>query len=62
MITVLNDGWDCFGGSGFGHKAFHDDEGQFYCRKGQEIPRTAFEIAVGAGPLTAEEQRCLLGP
>jgi hypothetical protein len=62
MITVLNDGWDCFAGSGFGHKAFHDDEGQFYCWKGQEIPRTAFEIAVGAGPLTPEEQRFLLEP
>jgi hypothetical protein len=62
MITVLNDGWDCFAGSGFGHKAFHDDEGQFYCWKGQEIPRTAFEIAVNAGPLTAEDECLLLKP
>ena len=60
MITLMNDGWDGWGGSGFGHQAFNDRTGQYYAWKGQQIPRTVFEIAVTDKPLTAEEERCLL--
>jgi len=59
MIAVMNDGWDGFAGSGFGHKCFFND-GQYYCWRGKELPRTAFEIAVSDGPLTAEEKRSLV--
>jgi hypothetical protein len=58
-IHVMNEGWDGFYGSGFGHKAFVND-GQYYCWRGKEIKRTVFEIAVCDGPLTAEEKRCLV--
>jgi hypothetical protein len=37
-----------------------DRTGQHYCWRGQEIPRTVFEIAVTGDPLDADEQRCLL--
>jgi hypothetical protein len=59
MIAVMNVGWDGFAGSGFGHKCFAND-GQYYCWRGKEIPRTVFEIAVSNGPLNAEEKRCLV--
>jgi hypothetical protein len=59
MIAVMNDGWDGFAGSGFGHKCFKDDA-QYYCWRGKEIPRTVFEIAVSDGPLSPEEKRCLV--
>jgi hypothetical protein len=53
---VLNDGWDGFGGSGFGHKVNVGDK-QYYCWQDKEIPKTAFEVAVTADALTDEEQR-----
>jgi hypothetical protein len=59
MIAVMNDGWDGFAGSGFGHKCFVND-GQYYCWQGKEIPRTVFEIAVSDGPLSPEEKRSLV--
>ncbi len=59
MICVMMDGWDAFAGSGFGHKAFVNDQ-QYYCWRGQEIAPTVFEIAVSAGPLGTEEEKCLL--
>jgi hypothetical protein len=55
----MNEGWDGFYGSGFGHKCGHND-GQYSCWRGKEIRRTAFEIAVSDGPLSAEEKRCLV--
>src|SRR5262245_14803258 len=58
MVAVMNDGWDGFAGSGFGHKCFVND-GQYYCWRGKEIRKTVFEIAVSDGPLTAGEKRCL---
>jgi hypothetical protein len=59
LICVMYDGWDGFAGSGFGHKyGFNDD--QCYSWRGKEIPRTAFEIAVSDGPLSPEEERCLV--
>lgn len=61
-IVVLNDGWDGWAGSGFGHQAFNDNTGQYYSWKGQQIPRTVFEIAVTDKPLTPEEEGCLLKP
>jgi serine/threonine protein kinase len=61
-IVVLSEGWDGWAGSGFGHQAFNDNTGQYYTWKGQQIPRTVFEIAVTDKPLTAEEERCLLKP
>ena len=61
MISVMcmNPDWSDFTGSGFGHKAFLNDA-QYYSWRGKEIPRTVFEIAVGEGPLTQDELRCLL--
>jgi hypothetical protein len=59
MIAVMNDGWDGFAGSGFGHKCFVND-GQYYCWRGKEIPRTVFEIAVSDGPLSPEEKGLLV--
>jgi hypothetical protein len=59
MIAVMTENWDAFTGSGFGHKAFVNDR-QYYCWRGKEIPRTVFEIAVSDGPLTKDEERCLL--
>jgi hypothetical protein len=62
MMTVLSEGWDGWTSSGFAHKAFKDRTGQYYAWRGQQIPRTAFEIAVTDKPLTAEEERCVLKP
>jgi hypothetical protein len=59
MIAVMNDGWDGFAGSGFGHKCFVNDA-QYYCWRGEEIPRTVFEIGVSDGPLSTEEKDCLV--
>jgi hypothetical protein len=59
LICVMYDGWDGFGGSGFGHKYGVNDV-QHYCWRGKEIPRTVFEIAVSEGPLGPEEKRCLV--
>jgi serine/threonine protein kinase len=64
IISVMNSpervGWDVYTGSGFGHKCQNDAEGQCYCWRGAQIPKTVFEVAVTAGPLTPEEQRWLL--
>jgi serine/threonine protein kinase len=60
LISVMDDGWDAFTGSGFGHMCEHAEKGQQYCWRGKPIPRTVFEIAVTAEPLTDEEQRCLV--
>jgi hypothetical protein len=59
LVAVMNDGWDGFAGSGFGHKCFAND-GQHYCWRGREIPRTVFEIAVSDGPLGPQDMRSLL--
>jgi hypothetical protein len=59
MIDVMNDGWDGFSGSGFGHADGINDR-QHYCWRGKEIMRTIFEIAVNPGPLTAAEGCYLL--
>ena len=58
-IFVMNEGWDGFLGSGFGHKCGMND-GQYYCWRGKEIRRTVFEIAVSAGPLDPTEKRDLV--
>ena len=55
----MYDGWDGFTGSGFGHKYGVNDR-QYCCWRGKEIPRTAFEIAVAAGPLTQSEKDALV--
>jgi hypothetical protein len=64
LIAVMNDGWDVFLGSGFGHKCFRNEKaGQCYCWRGKEIAKTAFEVAVTADLLSPVDQRCLLaGP
>jgi hypothetical protein len=60
-IAVMNEGWDVFVGSGFGHKCFRNEQaGQCYSWRGKEIPRTVFEIAVTDQPLSPQEQACLL--
>lgn len=59
MIAVMNDGWDGFAGSGFGHKCFVND-GQYFCWRGKEIPCTVFEIGVSDGPLSPQERRSLI--
>jgi serine/threonine protein kinase len=59
IIVVAYENWDAFRGSGFGHKCFVNDT-QYYCWRGDEIPRTIFEIAVTNDPLTDDERRCLL--
>jgi hypothetical protein len=58
-ILVMNEGWDAFVGSGFGHKCGVND-GQYYCWRGKEIRRTVFEIAVSVGPLSPTEKRDLV--
>jgi hypothetical protein len=60
MICLQNDGFDAFGGSGFGHKHMVDGARQRYAWKGKEIPPTAFEIAVAAR-LSPAEQELLVG-
>ncbi len=59
MISVMNEGWDGFAGSGFGHKVAANDK-QYYCWRGKEIPKTVFEIAVTEGPLSQEEKKSLV--
>jgi len=59
MISVMNEGWDAFGGSGFGHKVGPNDK-QYYCWRGKEIPKTVFEIAVTDDPLSQEEKKSLV--
>jgi hypothetical protein len=60
MIAVMTTaGWDAYAGSGFGNKAFVNDR-QYYSWRGKEIPRTTFEIAVSAGPLSPAEKRDLV--
>jgi hypothetical protein len=59
LVAVMNDGWDGFGGSGFGHKCFFND-GQHYCWRGREIGWTVFEIAVSDGPLGSNEMGSLV--
>ncbi len=56
-IAVSNQG-GAFTGSGFGHKIGFDDR-QYYCWQGKEIPKTSFEVAITADPLTAEEKGSL---
>src|SRR5262249_41055301 len=36
MIAVMTEGWDCFAGSGFGHKSSFND-GQYYSWRGKQI-------------------------
>jgi hypothetical protein len=55
---LAHDDDSAFSGSGFGWKT-HTDDRQYYCWQGKEIPKTVFEIAVTADPLTAEEKRRL---
>jgi hypothetical protein len=57
-ICVMNEGFGGFGGSGFGHKTRVDDR-QYYCWLGKEIPKTVFEIAVTAEPLTEAEKHSM---
>jgi serine/threonine protein kinase len=59
VLSVTSQGWDAFSGSGFCGKCQFND-GQHYCWQTKEIPKTVFEIAVSAGPLSAEEQPHLL--
>jgi serine/threonine protein kinase len=59
VISVTDEGWDAYSGSGFGHKCQVNDR-QYHCWQGKEIPPTAFEIAVSPGPLTEAEARRLL--
>jgi hypothetical protein len=59
MISTMNVGWDDFAGSGFGHKTFVGDA-QYYCWRGKEIKRTAFEIAVTDDTPNREEMKNLL--
>jgi hypothetical protein len=61
-VSVFDDGWDAFAGSGFGHTHHEEEKGQSYSWRGQPIGRTVFEIAVTAEQLTAEEKICLLVP
>lgn len=58
-ISIMNEGFDGFRSSGFGHKINVAGQ-QHYSWQGKEIPRTAFEIAVTADGLTVEEERWLV--
>jgi hypothetical protein len=58
-IGIAGHDFDWWTGSGFGHKISVNHR-QVYCWQGKEIPKTVFEIAVTAGPLTAEENRSLV--
>jgi hypothetical protein len=60
MISIMDDGSDLYSGSGFGHKAAWTIDKQYYAWRGKEIPRTVFEIAVTAEPLTDAEKRILI--
>jgi hypothetical protein len=57
-ISVTNDDFVAYYGSGFGHKYGVNDR-QCYSWLGKEIPKTMFEIAVKCGPLTEAEKRLL---
>jgi hypothetical protein len=59
IIDVMNDGWDAFAGSGFGHKYGVGDR-QYFCWRGKEIKHTAFDIGVSDGPLCAAETELLV--
>jgi hypothetical protein len=58
-VAIATKGWDCWFGSGFGHKTFVND-GQYFAWRGQEIKRTAFEIAVTAAKLTDAERALVI--
>jgi hypothetical protein len=58
LVGLALDGDAAYSGSGFGWKT-HIDDRQCYCWQGKEIPRTAFEVAVTAGPLSEAEKRWL---
>src|SRR5262249_62426310 len=60
-IEVMKEGGESFAGSGFGHKINVDDR-QYFSWRGKEIPKTGFEIAVSAEPLTEEEKRLVAVP
>ena len=55
IIGLAREGGNVVMGSGFGWKTQVEDK-QYYSWLGTEIPRTAFEIAVSADPLTEEEK------
>jgi hypothetical protein len=59
VLSVVDESLDAFSGSGFSHKCNVGDR-QYHCWQGKEIPRTVFEIAVTADPLTNEERGCLV--
>lgn len=61
VIALISGNGNTFSGSGFGWKSYVDDR-QYYCWFGKEIPKTEFEIAVTADPLTVEEKRRFIGP
>jgi hypothetical protein len=61
LIGLMGERLEFFTGSGFGHKCFVNDQ-QYYCWRGKEIARTFFEIAVTEGPLSPQEQYCLVSP
>jgi hypothetical protein len=58
-ITIAGHNFDWWTGSGFGHRWGMDDK-QGHCWQGKEVPKTVFEIAVTASPLTEEEKRSLM--
>jgi hypothetical protein len=59
IISIMYDRVYFYSGSGFGNKCMVNDK-QYYCWRGKEIPRTVFEIAVTAEPLTDAEKRSLI--
>jgi hypothetical protein len=58
LVGLTLDGDAAYSGSGFGWRT-HVDDRQGYCWQGREIPRTAFEVAVTADPLSEAEKRWL---
>jgi serine/threonine protein kinase len=60
-VVAVSHGRNCdFVGSGFGHKRYLDDK-QYYSWRGQEIPPTAFEVAVTTQPLNTLERQIPVG-
>jgi hypothetical protein len=55
IIGLAREGGNVFMGSGFGWKT-HVEDRQYCSWLGAETPRTVFEIAVSAGPLTDQEK------
>lgn len=55
LIGLVREGGSVATGSGFGWKTLVEDK-QYHCWLGAEIPRTVFEIAVSADPLTDQEK------